>query len=192
MRRFNGQILAVAFGVLLCAHPAKAAPITGGIGFGGAIAPVANWATVTSIDVIGNMAVVLCTPITPCTGSFAVFNLPTMQTATYNDLVNFTGPIAGLWVFDGFMFNLATITNITRAANGIVLEGTGTLFGPAGFDPTPAAWSFSADETNTVFRYSSTTSSLATAVPDGGATVTLFGLAFAGLAALRRRWTRLG
>src|SRR5262245_63155945 len=128
MRRFNGQILAVAFGVLLCAHAAKAAPITGGIGFGGAISPVANWSTVSSIDVIGNMAVVLCTPITPCTGSFAVFNLPTMQTATYNDLVNFTGPIAGLWVFDGFFLNFATLIIILIGAIGIVLMVTGDLF----------------------------------------------------------------
>src|SRR5262245_41287400 len=193
MRRFNGKILAVAFGVLLFAHAARAAPITGGIGFAGSIAPVPNWATVNAIDVTGNMAVVLCTPISPCSGSFAVFNSPNMQTATYNDLVNFTGPIAPLWVFDGFMFNLATITSITRAANGIVLQGNGTLFGPAGFDPTGASWSFSADETNTVFRFSSTTSSNATpSVPDGGATATLLGLAFAGVAALRRRWTRIG
>src|SRR4029079_12877719 len=150
-------------------------------GFGGAIAPVADWSTVSSIDIIGNMAVVLCNPIDQCTGSFSVFNLPTFQVATYNDLINFTGPIAPLWTFDGFMFNLGTITNVDRAVNGIVLQGTGTLFGPAGFDPTPATWSFAADDTSSAFRFSSTTSVPLTSVPDGGATVTLFGLAVGGL-----------
>jgi VPDSG-CTERM motif len=191
MRRFIGKsLVALAFGLFLSAATADAAPITGGIGFGGSTSPVADWSTVSSIDIIGDTAVVLCSPVAPCTGAFAVFNLPIFQSAVYHDLPNFTGPVANLWTFGGFSFNLTGYTNITRATNGIVLEGLGTLFGPAGFDPTPAAWSFSADETNTVFRFSSTTAANPT-VPDGGSTLTLLGLGFAGLAAARRKWARL-
>ena len=173
----------VALVLAFSALPTKAmaVPITGSVGFAGGIEPVANWATVNSFDISGNQAIVLCSAVTPCVGSFTVLNDPDVEIAVYNDFT-LAGGVTPLWTVDGFAFNLGPITTVTRSSTGIVLGGSGTLTG-GGFDPTPAEWSFSADETG-VFRFSSTTQ----AVPDGGTTATLLGAALLGLAAARRRF----
>ena len=190
-RRFGMILLLVAFGTGIGASTAEAVPITGGIGFAGGIEPVADWSTVTAIDVTGNQAIVLCNVVTPCDGSFAALNDPDTEIAVYNDFsfAPLGGGVTPLWSVDGFSFNLSAITNVNRAPNGIVLGGTGTLFGPAGFDPTPAVWSFSADETDIEFRFSSTSAAVSQ-VPDGGTTSMLLGLGLLGLAAARRRLHR--
>jgi hypothetical protein len=174
----------------LSATTAEAVPITGGIGFAGGIQPVADWGTVTALDIMGNQAIVLCNIVTPCDGTFAVLNDIDTEIAVYNDFS--FAPLGGgttpLWSVDGFSFNLINVTNITRASNGVVLAGTGTLLGPAGFDPTAATWSFSADETDIEFRFSSTTAAIPTAVPDAGSTLTLLGAAFLALAVAKRKF----
>jgi hypothetical protein len=180
-------MLAVLFATGLSAAKAEAVPITGAIGFAGGISPVADWNTVNVIDIMANQALVLCNVVTPCMGAFTVFNGGGFV-ATYNDIQ--IAPLVVVnpqWAVGGFSFNLAAITSVTRAPIGIVIGGTGTLFGPVGFDPTPALWSFSADETDQVFRFSSTTAAVATAVPDGGATILLLGAALFGLGAVRRK-----
>ena len=189
-RRFGVILLLVALGTGIGTSTAEAIPITGGIGFAGGIEPVADWSTVNAINITGDMALVVCNIVTPCTGTFGVFNDVDVEFAVYNDF-SFNplgGSVTPLWLVDGFGFNLTSISSIVRATNGVVLEGTGTLFGPAGFDPTAAIWSFSADETNAVFRFSSTTT--AAAVPDGGMTAMLLGFGLVGLAAARRRFRR--
>jgi hypothetical protein len=189
-RRFAVILLLVALGTGIGASTAEAVPITGGIGFAGGIEPVADWSTVNAIDITGDLALVVCTGVTPCTGTFGVFNDVDVEFAVYNDF-SFNplgGSVTPLWSVDGFSFNLTSVSSITRASNGVVLEGAGTLLGPAGFDPTAAIWSFSADETSAVFRFSSTTT--AASVPDGGSTAMLLWLGVAGLAAARRRFRR--
>jgi hypothetical protein len=186
--------LVVLFFALACAAvPSKAAavPITGSIGFGGSIAGGAgsiNWATVNSIDIESNQAVVLCFGATPCSGSYAVFNDADLELAVYNDFTFAPGLVVTnpIWSADGFGFNLTSITSVTRGTAGILITGLGTAFGPAGFDPTPATWSFSADETSEI-RFSSTTA----AVPDGGSMLALLGLGMLGLGVARRRFTNL-
>lgn len=66
------------------------------------------------------------------------------------------------------------------------MNGLGTIIA-AGYDDTPGAWSFSADSANGggEFTFSSQTAAVAS-VPDGGATVALFGLSLIGLQAARR------
>ena len=147
--RFGTIALLVTLAVGIGASTAQAIPITGGIGFAGGIEPVADWSTVTAI-ITGDQAIVLCNIVTPCAGSFAVLNDPDTEIAVYHDFsfAPLGGSVTPLWSVDGFSLNLSAITSIQRASNGIVLGGTGTLFGPAGFDPTPAVWSFSADETD--------------------------------------------
>ena len=186
--RFGTIALLVTLAVGIGASTAQAIPITGGIGFAGGIEPVADWSTVTAINITGDQAIVLCNIVTPCAGSFAVLNDPDTEIAVYHDFsfAPLGGSVTPLWSVDGFSLNLSAITSIQRASNGIVLGGTGTLFGPAGFDPTPAVWSFSADETDLEFRFSSTTTA-ATTVPDGGTTSMLLGLGLFGLAAVNRR-----
>lgn len=189
-RRIGMILLLVAFGTGI-GSTAEAVPITGGIGFAGGIESVADWSTVTAIDISGNQALVLCNIVTPCGGSFAVLNDLDAEIAVYNDFAfaPLGGSVTPLWSVDGFSFNLLAITSIERAVNGIVLGGTGTLFGPAGFDPTPAVWSFSADETDVEFRFSSTAQAVSQ-VPDGGTTSMLLSLGMLGLAAARRRLRR--
>lgn len=188
-RRLGIALLALSFGTGIGTSTAEAVPITGGIGFAGGIEAVADWSTVTAINITGNQALVLCNIVTPCDGAFAVLNDLDAEIAVYNDFA--FAPLGGgttpLWSVDGFSFNLTAITTIERAVNGIVLGGSGTLFGPAGFDPTPAMWSFSADETEVEFRFSSTTAAIST-VPDGGTTAMLLGLGLLGLAAARRKF----
>lgn len=187
---FRGRLkvlsgVAIVCGVLFTSSPAQALPITGGIIFGGGIGPVADWATVNAIDI--NYAFALCPDGGGCTGSFdgAGVGLATYNDFSFNPL---GGSITPLWSFAGFSFNLTNITMITRTARGIVLTGFGTLFGN-GYDPTPAAWSFSADQTG-VFGFSSTTSAAPpVVVPDSGSTLILLG---AGLLALAFARSRIG
>jgi len=184
-----GVILVLAvFGTGFVTSTAEAVPITGSIGFAGGIEPVADWSTVNSINITGDQALVLCNIVTPCDGAFAVLNDIDAEIAVYNDFAfaPLGGSVTPLWSVDGFSFNLTSITNVERAVNGIVLAGSGTLFGPAGFDPTAAIWSFSADETDVEFRFSSTTAAITT-VPDGGTTSMLLGLGLLTLAGVRRR-----
>jgi len=178
-------LMVVVCGVLLSSAPAEALPITGGIRFGGGIEPVDDWQTVNAIDIMGDMAIVLCNPLVPCTGAFADFD---NGIATYNDF-SFNplgGSISPLWSVDDFSFNLMGITSIMRGDNGIILHGFGTLFGD-GYDPTPAAWSFSADQTG-IFSFSSTTSANPVAVPDSGSTLMLLGAGMLALAFARSRF----
>jgi hypothetical protein len=173
--------------VLLATAPAEALPITGGIRFGGAIEPVDDWSTVTSIDIVNDVAVVLCNPIQPCSGVFAGLD---GGTAFYSDFTFDPLPAGGitpLWSFNGFSFNLTSIVSITRGLHGIVIQGFGTLFAD-GYDPTPSMWSFSADETNMIFGFSSTTSAMPVPVPDSGSTLLLMGAAMLALGYVRSRF----
>lgn len=178
---------AMVWGVLISAAPAEALPITGGIRFGGAIAPVDDWQTVNAIDVINEAAVVLCNPLMPCTGAFAGLD---GGIATYNDF-SFNplgGNVTPLWSFNGFSFNLTSIVSITRGLHGIVLMGMGTMFG-TGFDPTPTMWSFSADDTGMINAFSSTSAALPpVSVPDSGSTLVLMGAAMLLLGFVRSRF----
>jgi hypothetical protein len=170
--------------VLLGATSAEALPITGGVRFGGGIGPVDDWQTVNEIDIMNDLAIVVCNPAVPCTGVFAGLD---NGVAEYHDF-SFDpvgGNITPLWSFNGFSFHLMGITAITRGTNGIVLRGFGTMFG-TGYDPTPSAWSFSADETAQVFAFSSTTSALP--VPDSGSTLMLLGAGLFALAFVQSRF----
>ncbi|CAN5269579.1 hypothetical protein BH23VER1_BH23VER1_13120 [soil metagenome] len=86
-----------------------------------------------------------------------------------------------LWMVGGFEFDLVDSTINFQNANFLAVSGTGTISGN-GFDPTPGVWNFTTQEPDAmgIFSFSSSTSSLAS-VPDGGATVALFGLSLLGL-----------
>jgi hypothetical protein len=171
-------------GVLVRPAPAEALPITGAIGFAGAVEPISDFQTVTAIDIVNNMALVICDPISPCTGSFAG---PLPASAEFNDFSfdPLPGPVSPQWSLNGFSFTLTNITGITRGPNGILLSGSGVLNGN-NFDPTPASWSFSVDSTS-LFRFSSTTTALPVSVPDGGSTLMLLGTGMLALVIARRK-----
>jgi len=113
------------------------------------------------------------------------------QYATYTDFTyNPLAVVNPLWtlVLGGASFNLTSITSIDESGTGLILTGTGTIIA-TGYDPTPGAWSFSADQANASsnFTFSSQT---ATGVPDGGTTLLLLGGSLLGLSQLRRKLAR--
>lgn len=101
-------------------------------------------------------------------------------------------PQVNLWQVGGFSFDLVSaVTNYYPAdpnfpgtPDFLTVEGMGTLYGPVGFAPTQASWSFSTQGPGTpLFSWSSSTNS----VPDGGATVALLGFSLLGLHGIRRK-----
>jgi hypothetical protein len=153
MKKLTKIFLVLSLLVLGGVHEAQATPITGGIGFGGRWFPTGgNTATATSIQIIGNIAIV-----TQASGSFAPFVTPFVTIGTYKDF-SFPGvAVANLWTVGGFSFNLLTSTVLAQGPNGIILIGSGIVSGN-GFDPTLGSWSFSGDDTGSTFAFSSTTS----------------------------------
>ena len=169
---------------------AMAIPITGSIGFTGTIADVGNWQTVNSITFLS--AETEC-PGATCTGTYG--GVLDATPVTFASPFNFGGalPINNLWSFGpgGFAFDLLAITMpITRVgttdSGGLIIIGTGTLRA-TGFDPTPGTFSFSANSTQTEFRFGATNEAVAQ-VPDGGSTLGLLGLGLLGLSSIRRRF----
>ena len=177
-------VLAATFSAL--PTTAMAIPITGSIGFTGSIADVINWQTVNSITFLS--AETEC-PGATCTGTYGAVAdaVPVAFTSPWN----FTAqPNNNLWSFNpgGFAFDLLAVQSITRVgtteSGGLVILGTGTLRA-TGFDNTPGTFSFSANSTQTEFRFGATNEAI---VPDGGSTLGLLGLGLLGLSSLRRRF----
>ena len=167
---------------------AMAIPITGSIGFTGTIADVVNWQTVNSITFVS--AETEC-PGATCVGTYA--GVADAVPVTFASPWNFTAPPTNnLWSFGpgGFAFDLLAVQSVMRSgttdSGGIIIIGTGTLRA-TGFDNTAGTFSFSANSTQTEFRFGATNEAVAQ-VPDGGSTIGLLGLGLLGLSSLRRRF----
>ena len=179
-------MVAVAASGLAC-QQAQAIPITGSMTFtGGAKFDTASLATASTVNTFSN------TNVQDADGSFTGISGPVTMSAPWT-----FAPVPGLarpalWSIGGFTFDLAGTTAVERPKVGniqfLVITGVGTLFGPAGFDPTHVTWSFSTQSPSSGgnFSFSASTS----AVPDGGMTVTLLGAALIGLAAYRAKFAK--
>ncbi len=102
-------------------------------------------------------------------------------------------PTASLWIVSGgktFTFDLTSSVIDVQGGNNIAITGNGTVTA-TGFDPTPFQWNFTSQNpaVNRWFTFSAATSRTR-AVPDGGLTLGLLGLALTGLEGLRRRFSR--
>jgi hypothetical protein len=102
----------------------------------------------------------------------------------------FTVPIIPLWSFTylgvTYSFDLLSGFISDRGTDTLTLEGTGLLMISGGFyDPTPASWILTANQAMGTFSFSSSNGAL----PDGGMTVVMLGLALCGIGMIRRKLT---
>jgi hypothetical protein len=75
---------------------------------------------------------------------------------------------------------------VLQNADFLVIQGTGILSGN-GFDPTPGTWSFTSQSPDAGGVFSFSASGGFQAVPEGGTTLALLGVAFIGVELFRRR-----
>jgi hypothetical protein len=87
-----------------------------------------------------------------------------------------------LWSVGGFKFELGSLAVTNQATDSLALSGTGTL-SKTGFEDTNGTWVASFNTSGTSFTWSSSTNS----VPDGGATLSMFGLSLLGLGLARKK-----
>jgi hypothetical protein len=192
MKSLPKTILAVlATGVLSCAlfsQQAQATSITGDIQFAGETQFETNslataHRVVTWFDVFHNAGF---SSVTSGTGDFAGIAPGTQATMAQPWIFNPSTPTPGLWSTGGFTFDLLSSTIVMQNASTLVIEGNGIVSGN-GFDPTAMDWSFTTQSSGGRPRTTFSFSANGIAVPDGGSTVALLGVALTGIEVLRRK-----
>jgi hypothetical protein len=99
-----------------------------------------------------------------------------------------SGAISGFWSVGGFTFDLTSSSVQFQGGGFLSVSGTGTISGH-NFEATAGTWRFSTqdDAADGEFSFSSASRAVAAAVPDGGMTVFLLGLALSGLGFFSRK-----
>ncbi len=136
---------------------ASAAPLMGGIGFGGVFDPTPGPGldTATGIVIDNSTAVVSSATLSfaPASGLPATFAPLTFSPPAL--------PVSPLWsVIAGpttFTFDLETVSVDFQDADELNLSGLGTLMA-TGFDDTPGSWTFSGNSSGVIFTFSSAAS----------------------------------
>lgn len=173
----------------LLAQQAQANTIQGSISFAGAVQFDTNsLATATSVntwlDIFGNPGFSSVAP--GATGDFSGIPAGTQATMAQPWIFSPSTPTPGLWSVGGFTFDLLSSAIVTQNATFLNITATGIISGN-GFDPTAGTWSFTTQSSGgrpgTLFSFSADSS----AVPDGGSSVALLGLALTGVEVLRRK-----
>jgi hypothetical protein len=175
-------VLAIGFiSCTLFPQQAQATMVTGDITFSGIVTYDSTSLGSATRVLTWNSSSVLSN-----SGDFAGFTFvgqAVTMAATY--IFSSSTPTPGLWSVGGFTFDLISTTIVSQSNSFLNLTGTGFVSGN-GFDPTPFLWSFtstSAGGNHITFGF---LSDATTAVPDGGMTVTLLGVAFCALGIARR------
>jgi hypothetical protein len=174
-------VAAVAMG--LACNQAQAVPITGNINFAGsAVLMPNNLAGAFEVKTFSHVSVM------DADGSFTGVTGPVTMAMPWVFVPS--TPLIGLWSVGGFTFDLAATTSVLRPSGFLIITGTGTIFGPAGFDATPGSWRFSTQDNVANGQFSFSAATGGQGVPDGGMTVTLLGAGLVGLAAFRAKFAK--
>ncbi len=179
-------ILAIATASWLGFTGAQAAPITG-------LLNISGTGTFDSTSLGSATSVVSFSNVTVGggnNGSFASIPVGASVAMAAPYIFNPSTGTPALWSVGGFTFDLQTSTISLQNNNFLTITGTGTIFGPGGFDPTPGVWAFTSQnasgQPHATFTFSANTE--AVGVPDGGMTVALLGAGLLGLAAFRAKF----
>jgi hypothetical protein len=166
--------------VLMSATVAQAAPITdinGSIGLSGlytvdnpdlTAAKEITFGTTVAVGGVGDFSSILdFTPVAMATK------------LTFDPL--FTVTSNPLWSVGGFGFTLTSLAVTDQQTNSLSLSGAGTVTNTS-FNPTPGTWVATFNTAGSSFTWSSSSN-----VPDGGATLSMFGLSLLGLRIARKK-----
>lgn len=175
--------MAAAAAVVCMAGIAQATPITGNIGFSGAVdlnSTTANSATAATAW----FNTVAASP----SGSFvSLVNNGDAVSMTGATPWNFTsGALANFWSVDGFTFNLTSSSIYSQVGGFLNVLLVGTVSGN-GFDTTAFNGSFQVSDPASELPQKFTERLSFNAVPDGGTTVALLGLGLLSLGLFRKK-----
>lgn len=170
-----GLVLGALLLTFVISHKAHAIPFAGEIEFGGA-----GFFADPTFDVLNDVALV-----TASDGDF-IGVLDFGDEVVFRDFdITVGSSTVPLWSGNNVVFDLNEVLTSSHSGTEVDATGEGIITAP-GFDPTPFAWSFSADATGARFGFSSTNSPVDVPEP---ATLGLMGIGLAalGYAARRRR-----
>jgi hypothetical protein len=189
------KVAGVTAVILALGQTVQATTLTGAIGFTGGVTYD------TSSAATANQVTTWITPkVNLVSGDFAVpapFAIAPGTAATFSSSIwnfNTVTPINNFWAVGGFTFKLLSSYVLAQGGaagvNGfVVVTGAGIVSGN-GYSDTYMSWSFTSQDPKAGSNPDSWTfSASANSVPDGGATVTLLGLALSGAALLKRKLT---
>jgi hypothetical protein len=189
------KLAGVAAVALVLVQSVQAIPVTGAIGFTGAVQfNTSSAGTAAAVTTWVNPMVTLDS------GSFSIIPLTTAATfsAAVWNFVTTSPTLPFFWTVSngtsGFQFVLNSSGITAQGPGFVVVNGTGTVTAtganPLGYTATTLSWSFtSQDPASTHNPDQWTFSASANSVPDGGATVMLLGIALSGVALLRKKLT---
>jgi hypothetical protein len=163
----------------------QANTISGSIGFSGDVTLNGPVGTATQVTQWWDITQTLNTPqVGTRTGDFATYvALGAYVTfATPPWTFNPATAVNAFWTVGGFTFDLTSSSITSQSATSLDVFGYGTVSGN-GFDSTPGTWSFTTQDPNNTFTFSSNTRT----IPDGGATAMLLGVALSALGLIRRK-----
>lgn len=173
-------IIALAVSAMVFTQTSQAVPISGNIGFSGAVQLDTG-----SVQTASQAVAWIDNVVNATSGTFV-----SVANGTSVNLVSpwsfNSGAIAGFWTVGGFTFNLASSSVYSQDSLflNVVLTGTVTK---AGYDATAFTGTFQVANppANGIATYTSRLSF--NSVPDGGSTVLLLGAALSGLTLVRRK-----